>query len=181
MPTASAEQNMKQNVVVCKWWMCKWISQDGCFCSIDLFGRIDSCDICKEMGVLLGRLWQIIPLTDQLPGSKESVGGIKELFAYLVTMRCLYFATEPVQIGEYFDAFLIDLGCWKASSHALLSWSSRIASHCLGSLSISVVRQRVHILKMLCTLFGRAKYSLKGLRYWMVKPKSSFFLFFLEG
>ncbi|KAL3592342.1 hypothetical protein D5086_010982 [Populus alba] len=123
----------------------------------DLFGQIDSCDICKEMGVLLGRLWQIIPLTDQLPGSKlianaldlleyqESVGGIKELFAYLVTM------------------------------------SSRIASHRLGSLSISVVRQRVHILKMLCTLFGRAKYSLKGLRYWMVKPKSSFFLFFLEG
>lgn len=36
-------------------------------------------------------------------------------------------------------------------------------------------------MKMLCTLFGRAKYSLKGLRYWMVKPKSSFFLFFLEG
>lgn len=89
MPTASAEQNMKQNVVVCQWRMCKWISQDGCFCSIDLFGRIDSCDICKEMGVLLGRLWQIIPLTDQLPGSKELVGGIKELFAYLVTMRCL--------------------------------------------------------------------------------------------
>jgi hypothetical protein len=58
MPTASAEQNMKQNVVVCQWRMCKWISQDGCFCSIDLFGRIDSSDICKEMGVLLGRLWQ---------------------------------------------------------------------------------------------------------------------------
>jgi len=53
--------------------MCKWISQDGCFCSIDLFGRIDSCDICKEMGVLLGRLWQIIPLTDQLPGSKVRI------------------------------------------------------------------------------------------------------------
>jgi hypothetical protein len=73
MPTASAEQNMKQNVVVCQWRMCKWISQDGCFCSIDLFGRIDSSDICKEMGVLLGRLWQIIPLTDQLPGSKVRI------------------------------------------------------------------------------------------------------------
>lgn len=34
-----------------------------------------------------------------------------------------------MQIEESLDVFLIDLGSWKASSHALPSRSSRIASH----------------------------------------------------
>ncbi|CAK7347107.1 unnamed protein product [Dovyalis caffra] len=58
------------------------------------------------MGVLLGRLWEIEPLTDQLPGLKELVGGIGKLFAYSL-------------IASHMDSpwFSVDISALAKSSH----------------------------------------------------------------